>query len=410
MKSINNIYDNVRGDKSIWFIITILVIFSLLAVYSAIGHEANLHRSGNTEYYLIKHGLLLALGLGAMYMAYRFNYMFYSKMAPLLLALALPLLVFTLAFGPEINEARRWLEIPLIDQKFQTSDLARLALVMYIARSIAQKQDVIKDFKSAFIPLIVPIVIVCTLIAPADLSTAALLFMTCLLMMIIGRVSMKYVFLLGILGIAALSLLILIGSAFPELVRLETWISRINEFVGTAGDTYQITQSKIAIATGEYFGVGPGNSVQRNYLPYAYADFIYAIICEEYGLIGAITIILLYLALLFRCTSMVTRCPKTFGSILAIGLCLNVVIQAFANMAVSVELVPVTGLTLPIISMGGTSILFTCISLGIILSVSRYVEEYSAYEIMEEEHAAITDEKVDKNMIGRNRLKYENYY
>ncbi len=409
MNAINNIYDNLKGDKTIWFIITLLVFCSILAVYSAVGHEAAIKRSGNTEYYLIKHSLLLVLGIAAMYLSYRFNYMFYSKIAPLLLIISIPLLFYTIFFGPEINDARRWLEIPLIDQKFQTSDLARLALVMYIARSIAKKQDVIKDLRSAFIPLIIPVVGVCMLIAPSDLSTAALLFATCLLMMIIGRVSLKYVFLLMILGLAGLSLLVIIGTAFPEWVRLDTWISRINEFFGGAEGGYQIIQSKIAIASGEIFGVGPGNSLQRNYLPYAYADFIFAIICEEYGMVGAVTLILLYLGLLFRCTSMVTRCPKTFGSILAIGLCLNVVIQAFANMAVSVHLVPVTGLTLPIISMGGTSILFTCISLGIILSVSRYVEEYSAFEIKEQEQS-ISDENIDKNIIGRNRLKYENYY
>lgn len=409
MVSVNKIYDNLKGDKSIWFIITLLGFCSILAVYSSIGHIANAERSGNTEYYLVKHGLLLTLGIAAMYFSYKFNYMFYSKMAPLLLFIAVPLLAYTIFFGPEVNDARRWLEIPFIDQKFQTSDLARLALVMFIAKSIAKKQDVIKDFKSAFMPLIIPIVGVCILIAPSDLSTAVLLFMTCLIMMIIGRVSMKYVLLLGLVGVAALSILVLLGTVFPEFIRLETWVSRINGFWHNSDPTSQIVQSKIAIASGEIFGVGPGNSLQRNYLAYAYADFIFAIICEEYGIIGAFVIIALYLGLLFRCTSMVTRCPKTFGSILAIGLCLNVVIQAFANMAVSVHLVPVTGLTLPIISMGGTSILFTCISLGIILSVSRYVEEYSAYEIMEEEQVIVV-EKTDKNIIGRNRLKYENYY
>lgn len=409
MRSINNIYDNLKGDKTIWFLVTLLGICSLLAVYSSIGHIANTDRSGNTEYYLIKHGLLLMLGLAAMLFSYKFNYMIYSKLAPYLLFIAVPLLAYTVIFGDPTNDARRWLEIPFIDQKFQTSDLARLALVMYIAKSIAKKQDIIKDFRSAFVPLIMPIVGVCVLIAPADLSTAVLLFATCLLMMIIGRVSLKYVVLLGLLGVAALSLIILLGTVFPDFIRLDTWISRIDSFWHNTDPASQVIQSKIAIASGEIFGVGPGNSLQRNYLAYAYADFIYAIICEEYGLVGAFLVIAFYLGLLFRCTSMVTRCPKTFGSILAIGLCLNVVIQAFANMAVSVHLVPVTGLTLPIISMGGTSILFTCISLGIILSVSKYVEEYSAYEIMEEEQS-VAEEKVDKNIIGRNRLKYENYY
>ena len=236
-----------------------------------------------------------------------------------------------------------------------------------------------------------PVVIICLLIAPEDLSTAALLFVTCLLMMFIGRISFKFVFLLIIMGIIGLSILVMIGSVFPDLVRVDTWISRINDFIYNTDGGYQLQQSKIAIASGEITGVGPGNSMQRNFLPFAYADFIYAIIVEEYGLIGGFTILGLYSWLLFRCTRIVTRCPKTFGAILAMGLCLNIVIQAFANIAVSVQLVPATGLTLPLVSMGGTSILFTCISLGIILSVSRYVEEaqYKQATIEKMENASI---------------------
>jgi len=407
--AISNIYDNLKGDKAIWFIVFMLGICSILSVYSAVGYIANMDRQGNAEYYLIKQGLFIAVGFVFMYMAYKFNYMLYSKLAPLLLLIAIPLLIYTIGFGVEINDAKRWITIPLIDQTFQTSDFAKLALIIFIAKTIAKKQDNIKDLKGAFIPLIIPVVLVCMLIAPADLSTAALLFVTCVLMMIIGRVSIKYILLLALAGIAALSLLILIGTAFPEIIRIETWISRVNEFMYNSDGGWQIQQSKIAIANGEITGVGPGMSMQRNFLPFAYADFIFAIICEEYGLIGASLVIFLYIYLLYRCTSMVTRCPKTFGSILAIGLCLNIVIQAMANIAVSVHLVPVTGLTLPIISMGGTSVIFTCIALGVILSVSRYVEEYSAFEIIEEEQAVEEDE-TKKHIVGRNRLKYENYY
>jgi cell division protein FtsW len=184
-----------------------------------------------------------------------------------------------------------------------------------------------------------------------------------------------------LMGLMLFGFLVLIGSVFPEVVRLETWVSRYNEFMYNSDGGFQIQQSKIAIASGEIFGVGPGNSIQRNFLPYPYADFVYAIICEEYGFVGGVAILGLYLWLLFRCMSIITRCPKTFGAVLAMGLCLNIVIQAFANIAVSVHLVPVTGLTLPIVSMGGTSVLFTCISLGIILSVSRYVEEAKMRQI-----------------------------
>jgi cell division protein FtsW len=322
------------------------------------------------------------------------------------------MLIFTLGFTDDVNDAKRWITIPFIDKTFQTSDLAKLALIIYVARSLAIKQEYIKDFKSAFVPLIIPVVLVCILIAPADLSTAALLFVTCLLMMIIGRVSIKYVILLTLIGIAALSLLVLLGTVFPDFIRVETWVSRVNGFLFNTADNWQVNQSKIAIANGGILGVGPGASMQRNFLPLPYADFIYAIICEEYGLWGAGMIILLYLTLLFRCIKMITRCPKTFGSILAIGLCLSIVLQAFANMAVSVNLLPVTGLTLPLISMGGTSILFTCISLGIILSVSKYVEEYSATEIMEVELSVDPETPLEEdNLIEpRGRMSYENYY
>lgn len=360
-------------------------------MYSATGSMAYKMRGGDTEYYLIQQLMFLGLGVGCMYAAYRLHYMQYSKLAPILFVISIPLLIYTLGFGTEVNSAKRWITIPWIDKTFQTSDFAKLALIVWVARALAIKQEYIKDFKQAFLPIIMPIGVVCALIAPEDLSTAALLFLTCFLMMFIGRISLKYVFLLVLVGICLLGLLILIGAAFPDLMRYETWVSRVTAFLSDSDGAFQVQQSKIAIASGEFTGVGPGNSLQRNYLPYPYADFIYAIICEEYGLLGGFSILGLYLWLLFRCTRIVTKCPKTFGAILSMGLCLNIVIQAFANIAVSVQLVPATGLTLPLVSMGGTSILFTCISLGIILSVSKYVEEYQFQEAKLEkmEHANI---------------------
>lgn len=371
----NTIGKDLRGDKAIWLIVFFLGLFSLLAVYSAVGSMAYKVRGGNTEYYLIQQIVFISAGFFIMWISYKLDYIFYSKLAPILLLISLPLLVYTLGFGTEINEARRWITIPWIDKTIQTSDFARVALIVYLARSIARKQDVIKDFKSAFLPLILPVIIVTMLIAPADLSTALLLFVTSLTLMFIGRVQMKSILFLLVLGVTALAILIIIGHFFPELVRLQTWISRVTDFMNNSDGGYQVQQSKIAIANGEWFGVGPGNSLQRNYLPYPYADFIYAIIVEEYGLIGALVVLGLYLWLLFRGISIVTRSPKTFGAMLAMGLTLNIVIQAFANIAVSVHLVPVTGLTLPLVSMGGSSVLITCLSLGIILSVSRYVEQ-----------------------------------
>ncbi len=372
MSTAVQLYRNLKGDKAIWLIFIILSLFSILAVYSATGLEAYKWQSGNTEYYLIKQLVLVSLGFVVSYICYQLNYIQYSRIAPILMLIVIPLLLYTGIFGEATNNARRWLSIPLLGSSFQPSDLAKVALILYVARSLAIKQEFIKDFKSAFVPIILPIVVVCGFIAPSDLSTAMLLFTTCVLMMFIGRISLKYVGLLVLMGVILLSILVILGSLeqTAEYFRLETWISRINSV-----DNYQVEQSKIAIADGGWFGKGPGNSTQRNILPYAYADCIYAIICEEYGLVGGIVIICMYLWLLLRCIHIVTRCPKAFGAILAMGLCLNIVIQAFANIAVSVHLVPVTGVTLPLISSGGTSLIFTSISIGIILSVSKYVEQ-----------------------------------
>ncbi len=374
MQTINELYDHLRGDKVIWLIVGLLGLFSILAVYSAAGSMAFRYRDGNTEYYLIQQMVFIMLGFVVMYICYNLHYMQYSKWAPYLLLPTIVLLVWTIFFGTEINEARRWITIPWIDRTIQTSDIAKLTLIIFIARSLSKRQDVIKDFKTGFLPVLAAVSMTCMLIVPADLSTAGLLFLTCLLMMFMGRVSMKYIILLMLVGAIGMLLIWALGTVFPEMIRIETWSSRINEFLYTDGG-YQIEQSKIAIANGGGIGVGPGRSFQKNYLPYPYADFIYSIICEEYGIVGGLAILGLYLWLLIRCIGIVTRCPKAFGAILAMGLCLNLVIQAFANIAVSVHLLPVTGLTLPLVSMGGTSMIFTCMSLGIILSVSKYVEE-----------------------------------
>ncbi len=382
MNLTQDILTKLKGDKVIWLIVILLGLTSILSVYSAAGSMAFKNRGGNTEYYLIQQLLFIGVGFFVVFVTSSLHYMWYSKIAPWLILLTVPLLLYTMTMGTAINEAARWINIPWIDKTIQTSDFARIALIIFIAKSISKKQEFIKDFQSAFVPIIFPIILICSLIAPADLSTAILLFSTSIMMMFIGRVSMKYILVLLLMGIAAFAFILFIGQQFPELVRVDTWTTRINDFVSPEG-SYQMDHSKAAIANGGIFGVGPGNSFQRNYLPYAYADFIYSIICEEYGLIGGFAILGIYLWLLFRCIGIVTRCPKTFGAILAIGLCLNIVIQAFTNIAVSVHLVPVTGLTLPLVSMGGTSVLFTCISFGIILSVSRFIEEARTEEKQE---------------------------
>jgi cell division protein FtsW len=370
----NKLLNALYGDRVIWTVMVILGLFSLLAVYSATGTLAYKESGGNTESFLIKHGLILALGLLVTYIVHLLHYMTFSKSAPLLLLVSIPLLIYTILFGAEYNDARRWISLPWVGVTFQSSDFAKLALIIYVAKAISAKQDIIKDFNSAFIPIILPIIIVCGLIAPADLSSALLLFFTAFLMMFVGRVSSKYLILLLMLGVVMFSFLIILGQFFPEAIRLETWVSRMNEFISNPEGGYQVRQSKIAIASGEWIGMGPGNSIQRNYLPAPYSDFIYAIICEEYGLMGGISVILLYLILFIRVTRLVTKSPKAFGAMLAFGLAMSMIVQAFANIAVSVHLVPVTGVTLPLISMGGTSVLFTSISFGIILSVSKFIE------------------------------------
>jgi cell division protein FtsW len=370
----NRIAAELKGDRTIWMIIAVLSLFSILAVYSASGWEAWRSRGGDTTVFLVKHMVLMAFGFMIIYLCHLLHYRQYQRFAPVMILLAIPLLMFTLAFGRNINDASRW--ISLAGFSFQPSEFAKLALIIYIARELTRKQEYITSFKDAFMPILVPVLIVCGLIAPANLSTAAVLFATCIMLMFIGRVSWKYIFLLGVLGVVVLVCLIAIGKLYPHLglVRVDTWISRLNEFSNAEDGGYQVQQAKIAIAKGGVVGVGPGNSMSRNFLPYAHADFIYAIICEEYGLVGGTVVLALYVLLFLRNVKLVTRSPKAFGAFLAIGLSLLLTVQALANIAVNVNLVPATGLTLPLISMGGTSLLFTCVSLGMILSVSKFIE------------------------------------
>ena len=370
----NRIAAELRGDRTIWMIIAVLSLFSLLAVYSASGWEAWRTRGGNTTVMFVSHLMRLAFGLFIVYMCHLLHYRQYQRVAPVLILATVPLLVFTLFFGQNINDANRWLNIAGFS--FQPSEFAKIALIIYIARELTPKQEYTTSSKDAFLPTIMPVLIICGLIAPANLSTAAILFVTCILLMFIGRVSWKYIFLLGLLGLVVFAGLIAIGQLYPDagIIRVDTWISRVQEFLHSEDGGFQVQQAKIAIAKGGIIGEGPGNSIIRNFLPYAHADFIYAIICEEYGLFGGTVVLVLYVMLFLRNVKLVTKSPKAFGAFLAIGLSLMLTVQALANIAVNVNLVPATGLTLPLISMGGTSMLFTCVSLGMILSVSKYIE------------------------------------
>ena len=372
------IFNKLQGDRTIWLIVMILSIFSLLAVYSSTGTLAFRQQGGDTEYYLFRHFFLLAGGIFLMYLAHMINFNYYSRIAQLMLYISIPLLLITLAFGTDINDARRWLTVPIIDISFQTSDLAKLALIMYIARILSRKQHIIDDFDQGFLPVIIPVLVVCVLIMPADLSSAMLLFFTCLIVMFIGRVRLKHMGLAIWMGITVFLLVIFIASVTPFENRLNTWKKRIVSFVDSDKEvSYQVKHSKIAIANGGLIRLAPGKSIQRNFLPHPYSDFIYAIIIEEYGLLGGLIIMALYLWLLQRAIRIFVKSPGAFGALLAVGLAISLVIQAMMNMAVTVDLLPVTGLTLPLVSMGGTSLLFTSVSIGIILSVSRYIEEQS---------------------------------
>lgn len=365
-----------KGDKYIWSIVLFLSFLSLLAVYSSTGTLAYKNQEGNTEYYLLKHFIIILMGFGIMYAAHRARYTFYSNLSLIAIVITIPLLIITLFAGTNLNEASRWITLPVLNMSFQTSDLAKIALILFLARTLSQKQDHIKDFKSAFLPMIIPVVLICGLILPSNFSTAAVIFMTAVVLMFIGRVSSRYILLLFAAGIAGLALFIGIAYLTKYDGRIKTWQNRIENYLsGDEKESYQTQQAKIAIATGGLIGKGAGNSTQRNFLPHPYSDFIYAIIIEEYGLVGGVVVLMLYLALFFRVIMIVRKTSKAFATFIAIGCGFSLVFQALINMAVAVNLFPVTGQPLPMLSMGGTSVLFTSLAIGILLSVSRETEK-----------------------------------
>jgi cell division protein FtsW len=374
-----HILRHIKGDKVIWSIVLLLSLFGLLVVYSATGTLAY-KVDRNASYFMVKQLAMLVLGAGLIFLVHKVNYAKFSKISVFMFLISIPLLLYTMIFGSDINDGSRWITIPIIKLTFQTSDFAKLALFMYLARLLSIKQGVIKDFKKGFIPVLIPVLVICGLIAPENLSTALLLGATCCILFYIGRVSVKHIMLLAFAGIIGIVILIGLSQAF-HYGRGATWVKRIEDFSGKSIDgkkhtaPFQVEQAKIAIANGGIAGRGPGNSQQRNFLPHPYSDFIYAIIIEEYGLVGGAAIVFLYLLFLWRCILLFRRCPYAFGAFLAVGLSITLVFQAMLNMAVAVHLVPVTGLTLPMVSMGGSSILFTSVSFGIILSISRYVDE-----------------------------------
>ena len=393
------LFNRTKGDKVIWAIVILLTLVSILVVYSSVGSLAY-KMNKSTESYLFKQIAFIALGVLIIYFAHRVNYTIYSRVATILFLLSIPLLFYTLKFGSSINEANRWIKLPVINMTFQTSDLAKLALFMYISKQLSRKQNVIKNFSKGFLPLIIPVIIICLLIAPANLSTALLTGGTGLMLMFIGRVNTKHILLVVGAALIPIIFLIVISKTYydkeqhktkelPSVLsfgRMPTWIKRVQDFMyaDKTDASYQVQQAKIAIAKGGWFGRGPGKSEQRNFLPHPYSDFIYAIIIEEYGLLGGAIIMFIYLLFLFRSIRLFQRCPYAFGAFLAVALSFTLVIQAMVNMAVNVNVFPTTGVTLPLVSMGGSSLWFTCFAIGIILSVARNVEQMEGKAVMVE--------------------------
>ena len=387
MKYFNRLF---QGDRVIWMIVAMLTLVSLMAVYSATGTYANAKFDGNNTYVLLRHAVTLALGLGAVYVAHLLKYTYYSKLFQFAFWASIPLLAYTLFFGVDLNEAQRVVHIFGIS--FQSSDFAKIALIGYLARELTIRQNEIKSFKSAFIPLMLPVLAVVGLIFPENFSTAGILFASCLVLLFVGRINMKYLltFLAGAIVIMSIYIIIVLNVA-EDKGRTGVWVQRIESFVEkfkgedeksaeelareANAEDFQSIQSKIAIAGGGLMGKAPGRSTQRNYLPHPYSDFIFAIIVEEYGLLGGAFVVLLYLILLYRAIRIMVTIPQSFGGFVAFGLAFMLVMQAMVNIGVAVGIFPVTGQPLPFVSMGGTSLLFTGCAFGVILSVSKEIDK-----------------------------------
>ena len=392
------IFQHIKGDRTIWALVAILALFSFMPVYSASANLVSIV-GGSTLGYLIKHVVLLLMGFAIIYAVHKIPYRYFSGGSVLLLPVVFFLLIYTLAQGTTIGGtyASRWISIPFIGVGFQTSTLAGLVLMVYTSRYLAKNKDLKIVFKESLIELWLPVALILILILPANFSTTAIIFSMILILAFIGGYPIKYIgYIIGA-GILSLTLFILIAKAFPDSMpnRVNTWGSRIENFSNSEGqESYQVEKAKIAIATGGTFGKGPGKSIQKNFLPQSSSDFIYAIIVEEYGLVGAVLIVFVYFLLLFRIFVTVKKASTIFGTLLVIGVGLPIIFQAVINMAVATNLFPVTGQTLPLISSGGTSIWMTCFALGMILSVSSSKQE-TEETILDDNPLDILHEAID---------------
>jgi cell division protein FtsW len=384
------VFDKIKGDRIIWAIAALLAIFSFLPVYSAASNLAYVGSGSNTFSYFIKHFVHLFLGFSIIYGIHKIPYRYFRGLSMVMIPVVLILLIITMLQGATIGgaNASRWIRVPIVGFAFQPSTLAALVLMVYVARYLSKIKDKIITIKGSILPLWLPVFIVLALILPANFSTAAIIFSMVVLLTYVGGYPFKYLSIIIGSGVVVLALFVLTAKAFPNLIpnRVDTWTSRISSFVDSevTQEDYQIEKAKIAIATGSVYGLGPGKSVQKNFLPQSSSDFIFAIIIEEYGLIGGLFLLVLYLLLLFRIVVVAQKAGTVFGKLLTIGVGLPIIFQALVNMGVAVELFPVTGQTLPLISSGGTSIWVTCLGIGIILSVSAKREEIRNQS--EEEH------------------------
>ena len=392
------IFKHIKGDRTIWALVAILALFSFMPVYSASANLVSIV-GGSTLGYLVKHVVLLIMGFAIIYAVHKIPYRYFSGGSVLLLPIVFFLLIYTLAQGTTIGGAyaSRWIKIPFIGVGFQTSTLAGLVLMVYTARYLAKNKDLKIIFKESLIQLWVPVALILMLILPANFSTTAIIFSMILIVAFIGGYPLKYIgYILGA-GFVVLALFILIAKAFPDAMpnRVNTWGNRIENFSNSDGqEAYQVEKAKIAIATGGILGKGPGKSIQKNFLPQSSSDFIYAIIVEEYGLVGAALIVFVYFLLLFRIFIIVKKATTIFGTLLVVGVGLPIIFQAGINMAVATNLFPVTGQTLPLISSGGTSIWMTCFALGMILSVSASKTE-TEETILDDNPLDILHEAID---------------
>ncbi|MCR8668288.1 FtsW/RodA/SpoVE family cell cycle protein [Aestuariibaculum sp. M13] len=388
------LFKNIKGDRLIWAIVALMAILSFLPVYSAASNLAYKGENSNTFAFFIKHFMHLFLGFAIMYGVHKIPYRYFRGLSLIMIPVVLVLLGITMLQGTTIDgaNASRWIQIPIVGMSFQTSTFAAVVLLVYVARYMSKMKDEVITFKESILPLWMPVFLVLALILPANLSTAAIIFLMVLMLVFLGGYPIRYLAVIIGSGILALAMFVLVAKAFPGVMpnRVDTWMSRIENFSNnedTEAD-YQIEKAKIAIASGGIQGVGPGKSIQKNFLPQSSSDFIFAIIVEEYGSIGGVFIMVMYMWLLFRIVIVAQKADTVFGKLLALGVGLPIVFQALINMAVAVELFPVTGQTLPLISSGGTSIWMTCLAIGIVLSVSAQREEIKEQEevLTEEEN------------------------